>query len=87
MLQDPVAHEKLNPDRAAITNDQLDLYNMAAMEVHFIHNFLYINCHLVDLQQSFNLQSFYLPIFVLSFFYIYCYVFFHGNFILNFNVS
>nr|XP_027211250.1 N-acetylneuraminate 9-O-acetyltransferase-like [Penaeus vannamei] len=33
MLQDPVAHEKLNPDRAAITNDQLDLYNMAAMEV------------------------------------------------------
>lgn len=34
MLQDPVAHEKLNPDRAAITNDQLDLYNMAAMEVY-----------------------------------------------------
>lgn len=36
MLQDPVAHEKLNPDRAAITNDQLDLYNMAAMEVYTV---------------------------------------------------
>lgn len=33
MLQDPVVHEKLKPERHAITNDQLDLYNMAAMEV------------------------------------------------------
>ncbi|KAK4300437.1 hypothetical protein Pmani_027363 [Petrolisthes manimaculis] len=33
MLQDPVVHEKLKPEQCAITNDQLDLYNMAAMEV------------------------------------------------------
>ncbi|XP_064107706.1 N-acetylneuraminate 9-O-acetyltransferase-like isoform X1 [Macrobrachium nipponense] len=33
MLQDPVVPERLKPERAAITNDQLDLYNMAAMEV------------------------------------------------------
>ncbi|XP_069937480.1 N-acetylneuraminate (7)9-O-acetyltransferase-like, partial [Cherax quadricarinatus] len=33
MLQDPVVPERLKPERLAITNDQLDLYNMAAMEV------------------------------------------------------
>ena len=33
MLQDPVVHEKLSPERAAITNDQIDIYNKAAMEV------------------------------------------------------
>ncbi|KAK8395993.1 hypothetical protein O3P69_005223 [Scylla paramamosain] len=33
MLQDPVVPERLKPHQCAITNDQLDLYNMAAMEV------------------------------------------------------
>lgn len=33
MLQDPVVPERLAPKRAAITNDQIDLYNKAAMEV------------------------------------------------------
>ncbi|XP_014666297.1 PREDICTED: CAS1 domain-containing protein 1-like isoform X2 [Priapulus caudatus] len=33
ILQDPVLQDKLSPERQMITNDQLDLYNKAAMEV------------------------------------------------------
>ncbi|CAL4067516.1 unnamed protein product, partial [Meganyctiphanes norvegica] len=33
MLQDPVLPERLKPERAVITNDQLEDYNKAAMEV------------------------------------------------------
>jgi len=32
-LQDPVSPEKLKPDRSMITNEQIDLYNKAAMEI------------------------------------------------------
>ncbi|CAG2120979.1 unnamed protein product, partial [Medioppia subpectinata] len=32
-LQDPVSAEKLKPDRAMITNEQIDAYNKAAMEI------------------------------------------------------
>lgn len=33
VLQEPVNHEKLSPDFAMITNEQIDLYNKAAIEV------------------------------------------------------
>lgn len=32
-LQEPVNAEKLHPARAVITNEQIDMYNKAAMEV------------------------------------------------------
>jgi hypothetical protein len=32
-LQEPVNTEKLHPARAMITNEQIDMYNKAAMEV------------------------------------------------------
>ncbi|XP_071552262.1 N-acetylneuraminate (7)9-O-acetyltransferase [Panulirus ornatus] len=38
MLQDPVVPERLKPERLPITNDQIDLYNMAAMEVLYDTN-------------------------------------------------
>jgi hypothetical protein len=36
-LQEPVNAEKLHPARAMITNEQIDMYNKAAMEV-MLHN-------------------------------------------------
>lgn len=33
VLQDPVLPEKLKPDRLMITNEQIDLYNKASMEI------------------------------------------------------
>lgn len=33
VLQDPVNPEKLSPDRSMITNEQIDLYNKAAMDI------------------------------------------------------
>lgn len=33
VLQDPVVEERLSPDRIMITNEQIDLYNEAAMEI------------------------------------------------------
>lgn len=37
-LQEPVNAEKLHPARAVITNEQIDMYNKAAMEV-MSHNY------------------------------------------------
>jgi hypothetical protein len=37
-LQEPVNTEKLHPARAMITNEQIDMYNKAAMEVMLLNN-------------------------------------------------
>jgi len=41
-LQEPVNAEKLHPARAVITNEQIDMYNKAAMEV-MLHNYQILN--------------------------------------------
>lgn len=36
MLQDPIIPDKLDESRQSITNEQIDLYNKAAMEILYV---------------------------------------------------
>jgi hypothetical protein len=40
-LQEPVNTEKLHPARAMITNEQIDMYNKAAMEVTSHNDYIF----------------------------------------------
>lgn len=39
-LQEPVSYEKLKPELQMVTNEQVDLYNKAALEVSLIYSFM-----------------------------------------------
>ncbi|KAG1682096.1 N-acetylneuraminate 9-O-acetyltransferase [Nymphon striatum] len=53
MLQDPVVYEKLSEDRKVITNEQIDLYNKAAMDaLHYSKVLMWSSSRLVA--QGFN---------------------------------
>lgn len=57
MLQDPVVPEHLKREQRAVTNDQLDLYNMAAMEVSVLTGlYLFSYCDI----NEFGILLFYL---------------------------